>query len=89
MSLVLEGCSTQVSRIRWRQRQEQTDAEQQHGMPAEDCREALGYMASENLKEVEVGGEGSCLFLAVKCAMRGQGASMSAAQLRENSRDAR
>ena len=63
--------------------QSAADAEQQHGMPAEDCREALGHMASENLKEVEVGGEGSCLFLAVKGAMRGNGASMSAAQLRE------
>ena len=46
-------------------------AEQQRGMPAEDCREAINHMASENLKEVEVGGKGSCLFLAVKCAMHG------------------
>ena len=63
--------------------QSAADAEQQHGMPAEDCRETVDHMASENLKEVEVGGEGRCLLLAVKAAMRGYGASMSAAQLRE------
>ena len=36
-------------------------------------------MASENLKEVEVGNKGSCLFLAVEAAVPG----MSAVQLRK------
>ena len=63
--------------------QNATDAEQQHGMLAEDCREAVGHMTSEDLREVEVKCEGSCLFHAVKGAVRGSGLRMSAEQLRE------
>ena len=48
-------------------------------MPAEDCKEATDRVASGSLREVEVGGEGSCVFLAVEAAVPG----MSAGRLRE------
>ena len=63
--------------------QSAVDAEQQQGMPTEDCKEAICLLASGDLKKVEMKGEGSCLFLAVKGAVQGSGLGMSADLLRE------
>ena len=63
--------------------QNATDAERRYGMPAEDCRRAMRHMTSKHLKEVEMAGEGDCLFSAVKSAVRSSGLEMSAEQLRE------
>ena len=52
-------------------------------MPSEDYRRAMRHMTSKHLEEVAMEGEGDCLFIAVKSAVRGSGLEMSAEQLRE------